>query len=307
MLAAIDRYWMDVVPAERLAMLRVIVGGYALVYLAIRTPHLMSYAHYDPALFQPVGLATLAPAPLIPIVVQALVVATALLAVPFVLGFRHRVLAPVFAGLLLWVLTYSNSWGKILHTDNLLVLHVGVLALAPAADAISIDARREGAAVAPDRRYGWPIRLMCALCVVVYLLAGIAKVENSGLAFVAGDTLRNYVAFDNVRKLELGSIHSPLGAALLGWSGAFGALAGLSFVLELGAPLAMANRRVGAVWVALVWGFHVGVLLLMAIGFAYQLTGVAFASFFRVEKVLEIRALRRFRAASSAGGVTNAG
>lgn len=294
-LRAIDRFWRDVAPPERLGMLRVIVGGYALVYLLVRSPHLLSYADYPPAMFQPVGIATFAPGPLVPFAARALVIATVVLAVPFVLGYRHRVLAPVFAGLLLWVLTYSNSWGKILHTDNLLVIHVGVLALSAAADSVSLDSRRRGSGAAPaaDGRYGWPIRLMCALCVATYLLAGIAKVTNSGLAFVEGETLRNYVAFDNVRKIELGSIHSPVGAALVAWGAPFGLLALLSVVLELGAPLALAHRRIASWWVALVWGFHVGVLVLMAIGFAYQLSGVAFAPFFRVERLLDTRLARR--------------
>ena len=296
-LRAIDRFWMDVVPKERLGVLRVIVGGYALVYLLIRTPHLLSYTDYPLAMWQPVGVASFAPGPLVPVVAKVLVFATVALAVPFVLGWRYRLLGPVFAGLLLWVLTYSNSWGKILHTDNLLVLHVGVLALCPASDAVSLDARRRGDAAPPpsDGRYGWAIRLMCAVCIATYLLAGIAKVVNSGFAFVEGDTLRNYVAFDNVRKLELGSIHSPLGAALVTWGAPFGFLAALSLVLELGAPLALAHRRIAAWWVALVWGFHVGVLALMAIGFAYQLSGVAFAAFFRVERLLDTKLGKRLR------------
>ncbi|MBW2464194.1 MAG: hypothetical protein JRH11_21275, partial [Deltaproteobacteria bacterium] len=36
--------------------------------------------------------------------------------------------------------------------------------------------------------------------------------------------------------------------------------------------------------------------LLMAIGFVYQLTGVAFACFFRVEKILEWRWVRKLAA-----------
>jgi hypothetical protein len=41
------------------------------------------------------------------------------------------------------------------------------------------------------------------------------------------------------------------------------------------------------VWAVLIWSFHVGVLFLMAIGFVYQLSFVAFAAFFHVEKILD--------------------
>jgi hypothetical protein len=286
------RTWFAPAPAERLAMLRVLVGGYALVYLIVRATHLLSYAGLDPMLFQPVGVVSILPRPLLPVVVQALVAASVALAVPFFLGWRYRVTAPLFAVCLLWVLTYSNSWGKILHTDNVLVLHVAVLSVVPASEALSIDAR--GRAAPASGRYGWPIHLMCLLGVAVYVLAGVAKLRNSGFDFIGGDTLRNYVAFDNVRKIELGSMYSPLGAAMLPHATAFVVMAWLSFVLELGAPLALLHRRVGRLWAVMVWGFHVGVLALMAIGFAYQLSAIAFACFFPVERLLELPLVRRF-------------
>lgn len=48
-------------------------------------------------------------------------------------------------------------------------------------------------------------------------------------------------------------------------------------------------RRHGATWTS-----HVGVLALMAIGFPYQLAGIAFASLFPVERAVEyVRARRR--------------
>jgi hypothetical protein len=298
LLTRLDRFWLPATPPERLAMLRVLVGGYAFVYLVVRTPHLLSYSTIDPYWFQPVGVVSVLPSPLIAPVASGLVIACVLASAAFLAGYRYRVTAPIFAGLLFWVLSYSNSFGKILHTDNLLCLHVVVLALAPAADALSLDARRRaGPPPAPDGRYGWAIQLMCAIAICIYLLAGIAKLENSGAGFVETETLRNYVAFDNVRKIELGSAYSPLGAALLPYPSLFAFLAWSSFALELGAPLALLHRRVGTVWVLLVWGFHWGVLALMAIGFVYQLSGIAFAPFFRVERLLEIGALRRLRSA----------
>jgi hypothetical protein len=300
----IERACFPPTPARRLGALRVVVGAYALVYLLVRLPHLLRFAGYDPAYFAPVGLLACLDAPLPAGLYRGAVALTVALAVPFLLGFAHRVLAPLFALLLLAVLTYSSSFGKILHTDNLLVLHVGVLALGPSADALSISARRGDArarasATAVHGRYGWPIRLVCAVTVLTYFLAGVAKLRESGLAFIDGETLRNYVAFDNVRKAELGSVHSPLGAALLGFPRLFSFLALASFGLELGAPLALLSRRLGRVWSVAVWGFHLGVLALMAIGFAYQLSFVAFAAFFELER-LRIFGGRGARASAAA-------
>jgi hypothetical protein len=46
----------------------------------------------------------------------------------------------VYAVLLLCLLCYRNSWSMIYHTDNVLVLHVLVLSLAPVADALALGA-----------------------------------------------------------------------------------------------------------------------------------------------------------------------
>lgn len=298
MIGAVDRFWMAPVPATRLAMVRVLVGLYGTIYLLIRTPHLLSYALDDLNRFHPVGIVSFAPSATLPWIHQVLVFVVVALSVPFLLGFKHRVLAPLYAGLLLWVLTYSNSWGKILHTDNMLVLYVAILAVTPSADALSWDARKRDEPAGESDRYGWPLKLMAALCVTVYFLAGVAKLRNSGMEFVSGETLRNYVAFGNVRKVELGSGHSPLGVALLGYPSLFAVLAGFSLFLELAGPLAVINRRAGRWWSIAVWGFHIGVLALMAIGFMFQITFIAFAPFFDCEKLLE-RLPQRFRGATS--------
>ncbi|AKF10928.1 HTTM domain-containing protein [Sandaracinus amylolyticus] len=287
----IERFWFPRTPALRLATLRVLVGGYGLVYLLVRLPHLLSYALDDLGRFAPVGIVSLAPAPTLPWLYRALVALLIPTSIAFVIGLRHRVLAPLHAALLLWVLTYSNSWGKILHTDNLFLMHVIVLALAPASDALSIDAR--GRAPVDDHpRYGWAPRLMVAVAAATYLLAGIAKLRNNGLDFAMGETLRNFVAFDNVRKIELGSTFSPLGAALVPYVGLFSMLAWGSLALELGAPLAL-HPRIGRAWAIGMWSFHVGVLALMAIGFVYPLSFIAFAPLFDVERIWRARPLRR--------------
>src|SRR5690606_21687952 len=208
-------------------------------------------------------------------VFEGLTLLTLALALPFALGAAHRVVAPLYAALLLFITSYGCSFGFVLHTDNLFVVQVAVLALTPSADAFSIDARRRG------------------------VHAGVAKRRVAGLAFAEGDTLRRLVAMDNVRKLELGSFHSPLGALLLPYEGVFGLLAGGSLALELGAPLAALGDRAGRFFAIAMWSFHVGVLLLMAILFAYPLSFVAFAAFFHPERLVG-RVLARFRAARPA-------
>ncbi|HEX2519884.1 MAG TPA: HTTM domain-containing protein [Castellaniella sp.] len=290
--ARFDAFWYAPAPAERLALLRILVGGFALGYLLVRFSHLAAYGSFDDRQFEPVGPVAALSSPLPGAAVELLLVAAVLSGVAFVLGWRFAITGPLFALLLLWVLSYRNSFGQIFHTENLLVLHVLVLGIASSADAFSLDASRRPAEVrAPDGRYGWPIRLICLLTVLTYVIAGSTKLQNAGLAWVTEDVLRNYIAYDNLRKAELGDSYSWLGARLVAEGWLFKPLALLTLAVELGAPLALFSRVSARLWVAAAWSFHAGILLLMAIVFPYPLLGVAFVSFFQVEEAWE--AVRR--------------
>lgn len=285
-----DAYWRARVPGRRLAMVRILVGLYSVIYLLIRSGHLLGYAHFDRARFEPVGLVNLLlDSPLDPLVVQVLTVATIACALPFMLGWRYRIFGPLFAALLLWTLTYRHCWGFVWHTENMLVLQVLILGVVPAsADAWSLDARRMRSQPAGEgTEYGWPLRLMCVLVVITYMLAGYAKLRNGGLGWMWSDDLLHHIAIDNARKLLLGDWYSPLAGPLMSFDGLFKVLALFTVVMELGAPVALINRRFAAAFVLVAWGFHVGVVALMMIGFPFQLCGIAYACFFRSERIVE--------------------
>jgi hypothetical protein len=267
-----------------LAALRLLAGGFALAYLVIRWPNLVSYAGFDGRRFDPVGPVSFLGEPLPGDIVRLLLAAAVVTGVAFVAGWRYRLSGPLFAALLLWVLTYRNSFGQVFHTENLLVLHVLILAASPAADAWSLDARGRDEP-ADSGWYGWPVRLMCLVTVLTYFITGETKLRNAGLDWLTSDSLRNYVAYDNLRKAELGDPHSPLASVLLGHAWLFHPLAAFTLVVELGAPLALLGRRIARLWVVAAWAFHAGVLAMMAIVFPYPLLGVAFAPFFAVERL----------------------
>jgi uncharacterized membrane protein len=58
-----------------------------------------------------------------------------------------------------------------------------------------------------------------------------------------------------------------------------------TFIVELGAPLALLNRRLGRVWAGLAFLMHWGILFIMEITFRYHLSGILYASFFDVERI----------------------
>ncbi len=296
--AAFDRFWRPITPATRLAALRILVGVFALTYLLIRLPHLSSFAGFDAAGFRPTGIVSMVLGQPLAAPMPALVMlATLASGLAFVLGWRFALSGPIFAAALLWVTSYRNSWGMIFHTENLMVMHVIVLSLGASADAWSLDARRRHAAglarAADDARYGWPLRLAAAITIGTYMLAGIAKLRHSGLDWVSSDILRNYIAFDNLRKVELGDNYSQLGAALSRHPALFPPLAALSIGFEIFAPLAFLSRRFAQIWSLTAWAFHVGVLAMMWIFFPYPLFGLAYAPLFELERLPFFRRLQR--------------
>lgn len=287
-------------PAARLAALRIAVGAYAAAWALVRLPAHVGHADQAAGRWRPVGVLAPLDAPPPDAVVVALSLVTPVLAAVFAAGWAYRLVAPACAGAVLALSTLDSSWGQVFHTENLMVLHLVVLALAPAA-ADALVPHRPGRARPPpddrpgDPRYGWPVRLAALVVVLTYLITGLAKLRIAGGGWIDGETLRHLVAYDNVRKGVLGDQFSPLGTALVGRAWVFGPLAALALAVELGSWTALLGGRWRTAWVAAAWSFHVGVLALMAIVFAYPLSGVAFAPFFRLEALVERTGARRRR------------
>jgi hypothetical protein len=286
MLARLDRFWFAPAPALRLAALRVLIVAFGLFWLIALAPMLFGVYRFPTEQFEPVGVVSLLAAPLGLAATAVIHGLTVVLGIAALLGWRYRVTGPLYALGLLWIASYRNSWGMVFHTENLLVMHTLILAVTPAADSWAIDARGRADARAIDPRYGWAPKLMAAVTTIAYLLAGVAKLRNAGFTWLDGDVLLGHVAWDNLRKLELGSAYSPLGALLSAYPAVFVPLAWASVLLELGAPVALLGGWTARIWAIGMWSFHLGVAAIMAIVFAYPLTGLAFAPLFAIEQPL---------------------
>jgi uncharacterized membrane protein YphA (DoxX/SURF4 family) len=283
----------DVAPPERLAMVRILVSVYAVVWLLAALPGLIGLMDADRARWDPVGLLSWFDSPISTGWVWVVIAITLTSGVAFAAGAAARVTGPVLAAAFLLVTTYRSSWGQIFHTDDLVAIQLVVLALAPAAHAWSWDARRRRTAPPPPaRRYGWPLRLMSIITVLTYVLAGWAKLRTSGFDWITGNVLRDQIAQDNLLKELFGAPSSPLAGPLLSHAWIFPPLAAFAVLVELGAPVALLGGRWRDAWVAAAWVFHLGILVLMTTFFPYQLIGVAYASMFRVERAPRILASR---------------
>lgn len=270
-------------PAERLAAMRLFIGGYALFYLWTRSGEIISRANEAPSHFAPVGTARLLFGPVPPEVAVVIMIATGILLAAFVLGVGYRVVAPLAALGLLWTVSYKNSWHMLFHTENLMVLHVLALACTPAADAWAIGASKRAKSTLG---YGWGVKLLAMLTAATYLLAGIAKMRIAGADWLDGVQLRNQIAVDNLRKAVMGDSTAMFALPIIRQQTMLAVLSVMTLVVEIGAPVALVGGRPAKLWCLAAWGFHVGVVFTMNIWFPYPLCGAAFVPMLPLERVI---------------------
>ena len=272
-------------PPQRLAMLRILTGVFSLAYLVIRLPVFLQLTERETG-FDGVGLAALLTGPIPDPVIVAAIAGTLVAGLGYTLGWRFRVSGPLFALGFLALGSYRGSWGQLLHFENLVVLHVLVVAVAPSVDAWSLDAR--AGRTASDREetaYGWPIALAALVVVVTYVITGIAKLRYGGFDWIAGGTLRNHVAYAAARWNLLGGDPAPFAGWGVRNAWIWTPAAVATVVIELAAPVALLGGRIRTAWVAAVWLLHAGILGFMLIGFPYPLALVAFAPLYRIERL----------------------
>jgi hypothetical protein len=156
---------------------------------------------------------------------------------------------------------------------------------------VSVDALlRRRTPSGTHQRYGWPLQAMQAASAATYLLSGVAKVAGpAGWSWADGAQMRRQVAMDRIRKDVFGSDRGEAMAhALYPHRNLFTGFAAGALALELGAPLAMANPKLGRVWAVSTYGMHWGIRAIMGIRFRYQLSGASFAPWFNLERLLAL-------------------
>lgn len=273
-------------PPERLAAFRVCVGVFTVGYLTLRFPVFWALVDKPPSAFAGVGPLAWADDPFPTGVVRGALVVALLSGVASTIGLRYRLAAPTFAASVLVLTAYRSSWGQLLHFENLVVLHLLVLAVSPAADVWSLDARRRGARRRDPTTYGLVLQLACVCVVVTYVVAGIAKLRLGGVEWALGDTLRNHIAYSAVRLDLLGGNGSPIAGVVVRNAWILPPMAALSVLIELAAPVALVGARWRNVWVAAAWSMHLAIFATMLVGFPYPLFLVAFTPFFALDEAV---------------------
>lgn len=235
-------------------------GLVQLGYLVVRAPTLVS----EPATWAPVGVLTNTGSPLPRMALLVMWVTAVAWALTLAIDTRRtaRALSPVGAIALLLLLTHRSSSGQVLWFDILMVLHLVILAIGAMSDNRLL--------------VGWVLRLGGLVTVITYVLAGIAKLRIGGTAWVAQGALERHIAWSATRLEVLGGTASPLAGPLVELGIASTPLALVVLAIELGAPIALLNRRLAIIWAITAWTMHVGIAASMFVVFHWPLTGAAF-------------------------------
>jgi hypothetical protein len=137
-----------------------------------------------------------------------------------------------------------QNFGKVNHSDNLLILALCVFACARAADAWSLDALirphipRWRQPSSPSGHYRWPVRFIALLVVVMYASAGCSKLIHSGWDWALSESFQRLL-------LRHHFTHKPptqLGVWIASMPALCKALALGALLTELSAPLALLGR-----------------------------------------------------------------
>jgi hypothetical protein len=192
--------------------------------------------------------------------IQLLGIGAAVLAA---VGLRTRFTLPLAWACGVFLNGMLTSTGKVVHNDVLLLLCLVPLLVAPASDAWSFDARR--AALGPrtrvSARYGWPVRTAAVVVAGAYFFAGLAKLVNSGPAWVTSDNLRWALYASGDSGVALFVADRPWLSHLL---------AAATLLLELGFPLVLLFPRTAWLFVPGAVALHTGIWLAMGLDYSAQ-------------------------------------
>lgn len=268
--------WFAPMDARALAICRVLVFWH--VWPGFRVRDYAAYADFKSSAWYPVSFFDAWSIPLLDgSGLWAASLAASVFAFCALIGLLYPVSAGASALLTLYLHGVPQNFGKVNHSENLLMLALLVFAFARAADAWSVDAlisrwrRRSPTSTAASAlrsgHYRWPIRFVMLLIVTMYGAAGVSKLIKSGWEWAFSDSfrfllLRHHFTHDPPTQLAVWLADYPV----LCQAVALGALC-----LELAAPLALLGKWPRRLILPGLFSLQVGIWLLLGVRFSAML------------------------------------
>jgi hypothetical protein len=188
-------------------------------------------------------------------------------------GWRTRIVLPAASVAYLLVGGVLREYGWFHHTGIAPLYAMWALCCTPCADAWSFDKLRAGSTAAAmqrrrrhDRpncstaRHGWGIHAVMVVMASIYFSAGLSKLRNGGMGWLAADNMRSILYADNLNPM-------PYDFGAIAWlpdlpDAAFSLVAAAGLVVELAFPLAVYFRSARWVMPLLALAMHGGIWVL---------------------------------------------
>ena len=176
-----------------------------------------------------------------------------------------------------YLLGLPHNFGKVSHSDAMVVLIMGIFAASYCGHSWSLDSlwrryRGRPFDTAMSSEYTWPIRLIWSLLVLIYFGAAVSKLTYGGWAWISGDTIARYLVTTQYTALPPTS-WAPY-VVQYGWICFLIALA--TVVLEFLAPLALVHPIARLILIPSLWLMQFGIWLLMGVMFFPSLSSGLF-------------------------------
>lgn len=169
-----------------------------------------------------------------------------------------------------YLLGLTHSFAKVNHSDAGLMFAIGIFLFSRAGDALSVDrflrnlrsGNRE--IVEPSGEYRWPIQMIRIVLVLIFFLAGFAKLWSSGLEWITSD----HLATTLIRTQYTREVPIPIAEWIASMPWLCRLLAFSAIFWEVAAPVALFSVWARALIIPSLLGMQIGIRLLMGDDFS---------------------------------------
>jgi hypothetical protein len=168
----------------------------------------------------------------------------------------------------LYLLGLPYNFGKIDHTDALVAIVLGIMAISRCGDACSIDQlirrRRQRSGSLSERlrasgEYTWPVRAVWVMFALIFFAAGVSKLRHSGLYWIFSNNMANLLT----RSINEGHPLLTWGEYLVQYNWPPQLLAAATVALEISYPLALFSRKARWIIAPSVFFMQIGIWVFM--------------------------------------------
>lgn len=270
------RFWFEPVEPLNLGLCRILFfGAFFLLYAVYWQRDVSAWSEVSKSFWMPTPLFEILHLPVLSgsllVVIQSV---WKLSLASSCLGLFTRTSAVSSFVLGIYLLGLPHNFGKIEHSDAIVVIILGIMAVSRCGDACSLDRfiarvrQRGGASVERPRasgEYTWPVRAAWVMFALIFFAAGVSKLRHSGLEWIFSDNMANLLisaSYSDATPLPIGFYASP-------YSWLPQLIAAGTVALEISYPLALFSRRARWIIVPGVFFMQVGISLFMGVDF-YQ-------------------------------------